>query len=183
MSEQQELKKGSTPILILAVLAEGARHGYAIAREIERRSSDALSVGEGALYPALRALEREGLVQSEWQTQPTDAATRGSRATPSGIPAHRAGSRSPRARAPRHLAHGARGRAAGRACSTHPPRAACSRGLRARPRAPRVTCHRASRVRADRSTRFGSARHRGLPREGGHVRARSRRPHASRARR
>ena len=76
MSEQQELKKGSTPILILAVLAEGARHGYAIAREIERRSSDALSVGEGALYPALRALEREGLVQSEWQTQPSGPARR-----------------------------------------------------------------------------------------------------------
>lgn len=76
MSEEQELKKGSTPILILAVLASGSRHGYAIAREIERRSSDALSVGEGALYPALRALEREELVQSEWQTQPSGPARR-----------------------------------------------------------------------------------------------------------
>ena len=76
MSEEQELKKGSTPILILAVLAGGSRHGYSIAREIERRSSDALSVGEGALYPALRALEREGLVSSEWQTQPSGPARR-----------------------------------------------------------------------------------------------------------
>ena len=76
MSEEQELKKGSTPILILAVLSGGSRHGYAIAREIERRSSDALSVGEGALYPALRALEREELVSSEWQTQPSGPARR-----------------------------------------------------------------------------------------------------------
>jgi len=76
MSEEQELKKGSTPILILAVLTDGPRHGYAIAREIERRSREALSVGEGALYPALRALEREGLVQSEWQTQPSGPARR-----------------------------------------------------------------------------------------------------------
>ena len=76
MSEDQELKKGSTPILILAVLSGGPRHGYAIAREIERRSREALSVGEGALYPALRALEREGLVQSEWQTQPSGPARR-----------------------------------------------------------------------------------------------------------
>jgi PadR family transcriptional regulator PadR len=76
MSEEQELKKGSTPILILAVLAEGPRHGYAIAREIERRSREALSVGEGALYPALRALEREGMVSSAWETQPSGPARR-----------------------------------------------------------------------------------------------------------
>lgn len=76
MSEEQELKKGSTPILILAVLAGGPCHGYAIAREIERRSREALSVGEGALYPALRALEREGMVESEWQTQPSGPARR-----------------------------------------------------------------------------------------------------------
>ena len=76
MSEDQELKKGSTPTLILAVLERGPRHGYAIAREIERRSQDALKVGEGALYPALRALEREELVQSEWQTQDSGPARR-----------------------------------------------------------------------------------------------------------
>ena len=76
MSSDQELKKGSTPILILAVLADGPRHGYAIAREIERRSADALSMGEGALYPALRALEREGFVSSEWQPQPSGPARR-----------------------------------------------------------------------------------------------------------
>lgn len=76
MSEEQELKKGSTPILILAVLSGGPLHGYAIAREIERRSREALSVGEGALYPALRALERQELVQSEWQTQSSGPARR-----------------------------------------------------------------------------------------------------------
>ena len=59
MPTDNELKKGSIQTLILAVLADGPRHGYAIAREIERRSVDALSFGEGALYPALRALERE----------------------------------------------------------------------------------------------------------------------------
>ncbi len=76
MTEEQELKKGSTPVLILAVLSDGPRHGYAIAREIERRCHDALKVGEGALYPALRALEREGMVESAWQTQPSGPARR-----------------------------------------------------------------------------------------------------------
>jgi PadR family transcriptional regulator PadR len=76
MSQDQELKKGSTSVLILAVLSDGPRHGYAIAREIERRSHEALSMGEGALYPALRALEREGMVLSEWETQPSGPARR-----------------------------------------------------------------------------------------------------------
>ena len=76
MAEDQELKKGSTPTLILAVLSGGPRHGYAIAREIERLSADALKVGEGALYPALRALERDGMVESAWETQPSGPARR-----------------------------------------------------------------------------------------------------------
>ena len=74
--DDQELKKGSTPILILAVLQDRPNHGYAIAREIERRCADALKVGEGALYPALRALEREGMVESAWETQPSGPARR-----------------------------------------------------------------------------------------------------------
>ena len=76
MNEDQELKKGSTSLLILSVLSGSPSHGYAIAREIERRCADALKVGEGALYPALRALEREGMVQSAWETQPSGPARR-----------------------------------------------------------------------------------------------------------
>jgi PadR family transcriptional regulator PadR len=76
MLQDNELKKGSIQTLILAVLIDGPRHGYAIAREIERRSADALSFGEGALYPALRALEREELVISRWEPQPSGPARR-----------------------------------------------------------------------------------------------------------
>jgi PadR family transcriptional regulator len=76
VSDDQELKKGTTQLLLLAVLAEGPRHGYAIAREVERRSREALSLGEGALYPALRALEREGLIVSRWEVQPSGPARR-----------------------------------------------------------------------------------------------------------
>jgi PadR family transcriptional regulator PadR len=60
--------ESQTTTLILAVLSDGPRHGYAIAREIERLSADALSPGEGILYPALRGLENDSLVVSEWQT-------------------------------------------------------------------------------------------------------------------
>jgi PadR family transcriptional regulator PadR len=52
--------------LILGVLDDAPMHGYAIAREIEKRSDDALSFGEGTLYPALRSLERDGFIQGVW---------------------------------------------------------------------------------------------------------------------
>jgi PadR family transcriptional regulator PadR len=71
-----ELLRGNTPTLILAVVTDGPRHGYAIAREIERRSSDALSLGEGSLYPALRTLEADGLVSSQWEPQESGPARR-----------------------------------------------------------------------------------------------------------
>jgi PadR family transcriptional regulator, regulatory protein PadR len=68
-TEHGELLKGNTPTLLLAVLHQGPLHGYAIAREIERRSNEALHLGEGSLYPALRTLERVGLVVSRWEPQ------------------------------------------------------------------------------------------------------------------
>jgi PadR family transcriptional regulator PadR len=59
---------GSLIGLVLAVLEETPLHGYGIAREIERRSADALSFGEGTLYPALRTLEQRGLIEGSWDT-------------------------------------------------------------------------------------------------------------------
>ncbi len=74
MSQDRELQKGGVPTLILAVLSDAPRHGYAIAREIERRSRNALKAGEGSLYPALRALENDGLVAGAWEIQPSGPA-------------------------------------------------------------------------------------------------------------
>jgi PadR family transcriptional regulator PadR len=67
---ERELLKGNTPTLVLAVLRDGPLHGYGIAREIERRSENALKCKEGTLYPALHALERDGLVAGEWRQEP-----------------------------------------------------------------------------------------------------------------
>lgn len=61
--------QATTSTLILAVLADGPLHGYAIAREVERRSADALSLGEGILYPSLRNLEEDRLLVGSWQPQ------------------------------------------------------------------------------------------------------------------
>ena len=84
MSMEAQLMKGNTQTLILAVLNDGPLHGYAIAREIERRSGQALRFKEGTLYPALRALDEDGLIEGEWETPSSGAARRNYRLTPEG---------------------------------------------------------------------------------------------------
>jgi PadR family transcriptional regulator, regulatory protein PadR len=59
--------QGQLEGLILAVLGDGPRHGYAIASELRERSGGTLDVAEGTLYPALHKLEKEGLIRSRWE--------------------------------------------------------------------------------------------------------------------
>lgn len=61
-----DLLQGTLDTLILKSLTRGAMHGYAIAEWIYTTSAEALSVEEGALYPALHRLELRGLLSSEW---------------------------------------------------------------------------------------------------------------------
>lgn len=66
MEYEPELLKGNIQTIILAILESGDLHGYGVAKEIERRSEDGLAFGEGTIYPALRALERQGFIQGAW---------------------------------------------------------------------------------------------------------------------
>jgi PadR family transcriptional regulator, regulatory protein PadR len=50
--------------MLLAALASGPAHGYALGAELRRRSSGQLAVVEGSLYPALHRLEAARLVAS-----------------------------------------------------------------------------------------------------------------------
>ena len=61
-----ESLKGHLDALILAVLADGPLHGYAIIEKLKRRSEGALALPEGTVYPALHRLEAGGLLASEW---------------------------------------------------------------------------------------------------------------------
>ena len=65
----RDVSRGDIPTLILAVLAQGALHGYGIARKIEQQSAQALTLREGSMYPALRVLEKSGFITSHWQPQ------------------------------------------------------------------------------------------------------------------
>lgn len=48
-------------LVVLAALADGPKHGYAIMQEAERLSGQ--SLGPGTLYAALARLERRGLIE------------------------------------------------------------------------------------------------------------------------
>lgn len=58
--------KGHLDLLVLAVLGEGPRHGYAVIELLKDRSGDLFDLPEGTVYPVLHRLEKAGLLVSEW---------------------------------------------------------------------------------------------------------------------
>ena len=61
--------RGHLDGLILCVLEDGPRHGYAIIEALQARSGGALDLPTGTVYPALHRLERAGLVRSRWSSE------------------------------------------------------------------------------------------------------------------
>ncbi|HEY7501084.1 MAG TPA: helix-turn-helix transcriptional regulator [Vicinamibacterales bacterium] len=62
----RELKRGSTQLLILALLEERDRHGYDLARLIAERSHGAISFHVASLYPTLYRMEEKDLIDGRW---------------------------------------------------------------------------------------------------------------------
>ncbi|MQA25590.1 MAG: PadR family transcriptional regulator [Micromonosporaceae bacterium] len=63
-----EALKGHLDGLLLAVLDGRALHGYAVIEALREGSDGAFDLPTGTVYPALRRLERAGLVRSGWST-------------------------------------------------------------------------------------------------------------------
>ena len=63
---ERELKRGSTEVLILALLDERQRHGYEISQLIEARSNGAITFHTASLYPTLYRLEEKALIEGRW---------------------------------------------------------------------------------------------------------------------
>ena len=60
---------GTLNLLILQTVSRSGRaHGLEIARRIRDATEDGLRLEEGALYPALHRLERDGLLEGVWGT-------------------------------------------------------------------------------------------------------------------
>lgn len=70
MRLDKDLVAASATPLVLAILAEGEAHGYAIARRVEELTDGQLSWAEGMLYPLLHRLDRLGYVTGQWRTGP-----------------------------------------------------------------------------------------------------------------
>jgi DNA-binding PadR family transcriptional regulator len=64
--EVQGLAKSCNEILLLAVLAGEAKHGYQLAVEVEERSDGFFRFNHGTLYPILHKLEKDGMIRGEW---------------------------------------------------------------------------------------------------------------------
>ena len=79
-----DLLQGTLELLILRTLASGEKHGYEIAEWIHAASAEALSVEEGALYPALHRLELRGLLTAAWDVSANNRRAKYYRLTASG---------------------------------------------------------------------------------------------------
>jgi PadR family transcriptional regulator PadR len=69
MTIQQQMRKGTTTVIILSLLADLDRpmYGYEIIQELEARSEGYFQFKEGLVYPRLHEMERQGLLRAEWQ--------------------------------------------------------------------------------------------------------------------
>ena len=63
-----ELLPGTLDLLILKAVSLGPLHGYGVLLRIQQITGGALTIEQGALYPALARLEHQGVLESEWGT-------------------------------------------------------------------------------------------------------------------
>lgn len=59
-----ELRRGTITLNVLSCLEE-PRYGYALVQRLEEKGA---AVEAGTLYPLLRRLEKQGLLESAWET-------------------------------------------------------------------------------------------------------------------
>lgn len=67
MTRELGVVQGTLELLVLRTLAsEAPMHGFAILDWIRSTTDDELIVEDGALYPALRRMEKRGWLESDW---------------------------------------------------------------------------------------------------------------------
>ncbi len=84
MAEQAQLLPGTLDLLILKAVSLGPLHGYGVLLRIEQISGRALLVEQGALYPALFRLLRQGLLKASWGTSQNNRRAKFYELTPTG---------------------------------------------------------------------------------------------------
>lgn len=67
-SFESEIIRGISKLIILSVIKQGRKegiYGYKLARKVKKETKNMLIIEEGTLYPILRKLKRDGLVETE----------------------------------------------------------------------------------------------------------------------
>ena len=68
MPDQAQILPGTLDLLILKAVSLGPLHGYGVLLRIAQISGQTLLIEQGALYPALFRLVRQGLLKASWGT-------------------------------------------------------------------------------------------------------------------
>ncbi len=68
MPAEAQILPGTLDLLILKAVSLGPLHGYGVLLRIGQISGQALLIEQGALYPALFRLVRQGLLKASWGT-------------------------------------------------------------------------------------------------------------------
>jgi PadR family transcriptional regulator, regulatory protein PadR len=76
MPERAQILPGTLDLLILKAVSLGPLYGYGILLRIEQISEGALLIEQGALYPALFRLVRQGLLKAHWDTSENNRRTK-----------------------------------------------------------------------------------------------------------
>ena len=84
LSKQAGLLPGTLDVLILKAVSLSPQHGYGVLLRIGQISGGALQIEQGALYPALYRLERQGLLETEWGTSENNRRAKYYSLTPAG---------------------------------------------------------------------------------------------------
>ena len=84
MAPENDLKRGTAELMVLAALETRARHGYEIAKLIDDRSGGVLRFHVASLYPMLYRMERRGWIDGTWVEKAGQRRRRFYKLTPAG---------------------------------------------------------------------------------------------------
>ena len=68
MAQNSSLMSGVPELLVLRLLSAREMYGYQLAVAIRETTREAISLGEGVLYPALHAMENRGFLKTRRRT-------------------------------------------------------------------------------------------------------------------
>ncbi len=66
---RRQMQKGYLRLAALFALTRGPLHGYKMMKRIKELTLGVITPTAGGLYPALKELEKEGLIKGEWRTE------------------------------------------------------------------------------------------------------------------